>query len=102
MISRRPAAALTVLTLEVVSAAPLEQCSGALSWRTQKGNRLCLAPKINAFAVHLLAFKSSPPLGRSPWQSVFMREVAISYLTGLGAFTRQLIQAHAWEGLQVH
>lgn len=34
-----------------------------------------------------------------------MREAGIredSYLTGLGASSGQLIQAHAWEGLQVH
>lgn len=38
-------------------------------------------------------------------ESVFMKEVDIredSYLTGPGAFTGKLIQAHAWEGLQVH
>jgi len=37
-------------------------------------------------------------------EHVFMKEVDIgedSDLTGLGAFSRQLTQAHAWEGLWV-
>lgn len=36
---------------------------------------------------------------------MFMREVGIgedSNFSELGAFTEQLIQAHAWEALQVH
>lgn len=49
----------------MVSATQPEQCSGALSWSTQKGNCSCLAPEISTFAVHLLTLKSSSPLERS-------------------------------------